>query len=1034
MQMLLLLISASVFAQTTVIVPAGNPAGTGSTASPQRKPLGSNRAYERSAMIYKQSEIAQLGIISSVAFFVDSLNAPGDAYARIFIKEVPDSTFGPTTVAAVESGATLVYDDTVFASQFVLGSWITIPLTTNFVHNSNTNIMVIVETNSGTPIGTDTNTVSKGFRYFATNGNAFQYWQSPTNSTAIPNANGITNINRPNIKFEITALQACIAPPNAGIVTSSNDSVCAGNIVNLSLTGADLGAGITYQWLSSADGANWTPITGQTNSTTNATINSSTFFTCVLTCTGISDTATAISIVQKSFYECYCNTNLGGNCTSSIDSVGISGTTLQNGASGCSNSYTLFPNSGNTTASLTQGNIYVLGTKYNGNTRTSLWIDYNHNGVFDNSEWTQVCTTSTAGVEVLSNFTIPFTALTGMTGMRIRSRAFNGQNDSTTACVNSGSGEIEDYMINIVQAANCIAPPTAGTTITSQDSVCTGNVVNLSLLGSTNGNGIFYQWIASNNGINWVPVVGANLSTFSPVIVSDSIFACVVTCAFQSDTSAAVNITLNSYLDCYCNTNLGGNCATTALDSIAIVSTTLANGPTGCAPTFYTAFPEAGTTTADLMQGQTYTVISKYNGVARAACWIDYDHNGIFDNNEWTNITNTSTAGVEITSLLQIPITASLGKTLMRVRTRATNGALDATQVCVAFGSGETEDYIINITAAPNCVAPPTPGVAVASQDSVCPGGIVNYILTGINVGIGQTFQWIASNDGANWVDLAGENGTTLSATINADSMFACIVTCSGLSDTSTAAMTYLNPFYKCYCNTNLGGNCNAAIDSVAISGTTGATLQNGPSGCTTGYTLFPISGNTTTNLVQSMTYGLATKFTASARVSMWIDYDQNGVFDSNEWAQVCTTSTAGVEVLTGFTIPPNAMTGLTGMRIRSRASNGANDSTSACTNFVSGETEDYIVNILAFVGVNNQYKQNSISVYPNPSNGNFTIQSNVKIKQVKIYDVCGKEIEFSINTINSNQSEIYLNHKGAYFIQITDNENGVKNHKIIVN
>jgi hypothetical protein len=74
-QWLVLLITTSVFAQSTITIPASNPAGTGSAANSYRKPLGSNRAYERSAMLYKQSELNQLGTINSIAFFVDSLNA-----------------------------------------------------------------------------------------------------------------------------------------------------------------------------------------------------------------------------------------------------------------------------------------------------------------------------------------------------------------------------------------------------------------------------------------------------------------------------------------------------------------------------------------------------------------------------------------------------------------------------------------------------------------------------------------------------------------------------------------------------------------------------------------------------------------------------------------------------------------------------------------------------------------------------------------------------------------------------------------------
>jgi hypothetical protein len=1280
-QMALLFLTCSLFAQTIVTIPSANPAGTGSTASPYRKPLGTNRSYERSAMIYKHSEIGQLGIITSLAFFVDSMNLPGDAITRIFLKEVPDSVIAITTVAAVEAGATLVYDDTIFATSFADSAWINITLTTAFTHASSNNLMVIVETNSGGTNGTDVNTISKGFRYFATNGNAFQYWQSPTNNGTIPAGNGTASLNRPNIQFEITDLPACTTPPNAGSLVVSNDSVCVGNVINLSLSGADIGTGISYQWLTSSDGVNWTAVVGQTNNTYNPIINSDAYFACEVSCTGVTDTTASVFIYLKPFYNCYCVANLGGNCVSSIDSVSITGTSLQNGASGCVTPYTAFPQIGNTTATLSQGQSYVLATKFNGSTRTSLWIDYNHNGVFDNNEWSQVCITSVAGVEVLSNFIVPINALTGTTGMRVRSRTSTGANDTTTTCTNFGSGEMEDYLIDIVLASACAAPPDGGTVVASQDSVCGGNTISLTLNSSATGSGLSYQWISSNDGVNWTAIAGQNQTTYNPIIVSDSIFACVVTCtgqsdtstfmnitlnsfidcyctanlggncattaidsiaivsttlangltgcaptfytsypasssttadltqgqtytvvsryngatrasiwidydhsgtfdnnewtlitnaavagvdvtsllqipftanlgqtkmrvrtratngaldstlacatfgsgetedyiinilaasacmappdagiaiasqdsvcagtsttltlngnttgagisyewissndgvnwvsipgqnqifytpiinadstfacivtcSGQSDTSAVVNITLNAFIDCYCTTGLGGNCATTALDSIAIVSTTLANGLTGCAPTFYTAYPASGSTTADLTQGQTYSVVTRYNGATRASIWIDYDHSGTFDNNEWTLITNAAVAGVDVTSLLQIPLTANLGQTKMRIRTRATNGALDSTLACATFGSGETEDYIINILAAPNCISPPNAGVAVASQDSICAGNTVVYSLNGIVIGLGQTYQWIASNDGTNWIDLAGETSTTLTAVISSDSLFACVVTCSGLSDTSTAATVYINPFYTCYCTQNVGGNCAAsAIDSLAITATT---LQNGPTGCApTFYTAYPNTANTTTDLTLGQTYELVARFNANVRTSMWIDYDHNGIFDTYEWVQVCDTSVADSNVYVNFTVPSSALTGLTGMRVRSRVTAGANDSTSACATFGTGEIEDYLVTIQQIVGVQSNLVNNSVTVFPNPSNGHVTITSLNKIKQINVFDLCGKEISLIINQINANKSDVFIAQKGVYFIHVTALDGTIKNHKIIVN
>lgn len=1031
----LLLCSDLIVGQNIITIPSANPQGTGSTASPYRKPLGTNRAYERSAMIYKHSEIGQLGIISSVAFYIDSLNLPGDAITRIFLKEVPDSVMALTTVANLETGAALVYDDTLFSTEFVLDNWITIPLTTSFTHATTSNLMIIVETNSGGTAGTDVNTISKGFRYFATSGNAFQYWQSPTGNGTIPAGNGTASLNRPNIQLGVTDLPVCTTPPNAGFAVASDDSVCVNNVINITLNGADIGTGISYQWIVSNDGMNWSDVIGETNQGYNPTIISDTIVACIVSCSGVSDTTQALNITLNSFLDCYCKSNLGGNCaTTALDSIAIVSTSLANGPSGCAPSfYTAYPSTGTTTADLTQGQTYSVVTKFNGAAKASMWIDYNHNGVFDNSEWTLVTNASVAGTEVISNLQIPINASLGQTGMRIRTRATNGALDSAQACATFGSGETEDYIINILQAPNCIAPPDAGITVTSQDSVCYGNSIALTLNSNASGAGISYQWLSSADGLNWAAVPGQNLSFYNPTIVSDSVFACVVTCSSQYDTSVFINITLKSFIDCYCTASLGGNCATTALDSIAIISTTLANGLTGCAPSFYTSFPPLGSTTADLTQGQTYTVITRYNGASKSSCWIDYDHSGTFDNNEWTLITNTATAGVDVSSLLSIPLSATTGFTKMRVRTRATNGALDSTLACATFGSGETEDYVINILPAPNCIAPPDAGIAQASLDTICAGNTVVYTLSGIVIGLGQTYQWIASNDGVNWTDLAGENAITLTAIVNSDSLFACVVTCSGLSDTSSVATVFIKPFYNCYCNLNLGGNCAAsAIDSLSITSTS---LQNGPTGCApTFYTAYPNVANTTADLTLGQTYELVARFNANVRTSMWIDYNQNGIFDTYEWVQVCDTSVADSNVFVNFTVPSNALTGLTGMRVRSRVTAGANDSTSACATFGTGEIEDYLVTIQQIVGLNNLALSKNFNVFPNPNNGHFTVSTELKIKQIKLYDICGKEINFNTQQRNANQVEISIENKGIYILRITNENAEIRSHKIIVN
>ena len=64
------------------------------------------------------------------------------------------------------------------------------------------------------------------------------------------------------------------------------------------------------------------------------------------------------------------------------------------------------------------------------------------------------------------------TALTGNTGMRVRSRGNFNQNGPGDACTNMGSGETEDYVINILPAPDC-ANPTNITATSGVDSIMT---------------------------------------------------------------------------------------------------------------------------------------------------------------------------------------------------------------------------------------------------------------------------------------------------------------------------------------------------------------------------------------------------------------------------------------------------------------------------------------------------------------------------------------------------------------------------------
>jgi len=147
----------------------------------------------------------------------------------------------------------------------------------------------------------------------------------------------------------------------------------------------------------------------------------------------------------------YCATSNSGGAGSMIDNV-LFNTINYNSAA---NQPPGFPNytATNLTTTVNAGQTYPLAVTvgpagiYAG-AIVSVWIDYNRNGNYEASEWQQV-STNMSNTTTTINVTIPANAQPGLTGMRIRSRGAFNTNGATSACISMGSGETEDYQVNI---------------------------------------------------------------------------------------------------------------------------------------------------------------------------------------------------------------------------------------------------------------------------------------------------------------------------------------------------------------------------------------------------------------------------------------------------------------------------------------------------------------------------------------------------------------------------------------------------------
>ncbi|MES2389290.1 MAG: BNR-repeat neuraminidase N-terminal domain-containing protein [Bacteroidota bacterium] len=159
------------------------------------------------------------------------------------------------------------------------------------------------------------------------------------------------------------------------------------------------------------------------------------------------------------------------------------------------------------------------------------------------------------------------------------------------------------------------------------------------------------------------------------------------------------------------------------------------------------------------------------------------------------------------------------------------------------------------------------------------------------------------------------------------------------------------------YCSTALqtvpcstSGNYikSVSLAAPANSPSTVTTLSNTNSNCpagSSGYSYYPVSVTTAT-LTAGVTYTISvTPSMAGQVIGVWLDADRNGTYAASEFTLVSTSTTANGTVTAPITVPSLASAGYTGIRVRVAAGISGTD---ACTSFAEGETEEYIVSVIA--------------------------------------------------------------------------------------
>jgi hypothetical protein len=339
---------------------------------------------------------------------------------------------------------------------------------------------------------------------------------------------------------------------------------------------------------------------------------------------------------------------------------------------------------------------------------------------------------------------------------------------------------------------------------------------------------------------------------------------------------------------------------------------------------------------------------------------------------------------------------------------------VDSNITAATYGRGI---WRASISTTADAQSPSTPTNLVASATTSSSTNLTwtastdNVGVTGYSIYNGATLVTTTTTNSATITGLAAS--TTYSFTVRANDAAGNVSGLSSAVSVTTSAVTIT------YCASKGNSVADEYIDYVAIGGIANTT------GANAGYANF-------TNLVGNVPYGSNTitfsaGFTGTAYSeywSVWIDYNQNGTFESTEKV-AATSSSSSANLTATFSVPSTALAGQTRMRVQMKY--GA--TSTACETFTYGEVEDYTVNIgtaaMPSAVVNSNVSTPfELVMYPNPVENILNISSVENTNSLyKIFDLKGQELKSGKLSNEINVSNLP---SGMYILEVNDGQQSI--------
>lgn len=485
-----------------------------------------------------------------------------------------------------------------------------------------------------------------------------------------------------------------------------------------------------------------------------------------------------------------------------------------------------------------------------------------------------------------------------------------------------------------------------------------------------------YQWRV--NGTN---VAGATSATFTTTTLTNGQ---AVTCVMTSNLAGVTGSPATS-------NSLTATISATVAPSVSIAITTGSNPSCSGASKTFTATPTNGGTTPAYQW--------KVNGTNVGT-------------NSATYTTTTLTAGQIVTCVLT-------SNSACASPTTATSNS-----ITISFSTAVTPAVSIALTAGSN------PSASGAS---------VTFTATPTNGGTTPSYQWKVN--GAN----VGTNAATYTTTTLTNGQ---IVSCVLTSNASCASPTTATSNSVTMTITGVVTYCSATTTTTTYERITNVTMGSiNNTSANSSYTNYSaLSTNVAIGTAYPITITIGSAYTTD-RVVVFVDWNNNGVF--TDAGETVYTSAIGVGPFTGsISVPAGTSTGAKRMRIR-LTDTGAGPNLTSCGASSYGEVEDYTVTVIAAGGMGLEITANGkaseentttilraevLRVFPNPSDGNFTVQG-AQVGDYFLVDEAGKLIQsFRLNAENNYTFNITNLENGFYVLAGQNQKGAISKQKIVVN